>query len=68
MIVDLLAEDDMDFGVMPFDGLQRNQKLVVLHGSARGLLHPTEPTPKLTAYIESLVCRWQLAGTAERSG
>jgi hypothetical protein len=29
MIVDLLADGDMDFGVMPFDELQRNQKLVV---------------------------------------
>lgn len=55
MIVDLLAGGDMEFGVTPFDELQRNQKLVVLYSSARGLLHPSEPTPKLTAYIESAV-------------
>jgi hypothetical protein len=55
MVVDLLSEGDMDFGVMPFDELQRNQKLVVLYKSARGLLHPKEPVPQLTAYIESAV-------------
>jgi hypothetical protein len=53
MVVDLLAESDMDLGVMPFDELQRNQKLVVLYKSARGLLRPNEPAPKLTAIIES---------------
>ena len=55
MIVDLLADGDAGFGVEPFDELQRNQKLVVLYASARGLLHPDEPTPKLTAYVESAV-------------
>lgn len=55
MIADLLAEGDMEFGVIPFDELQPNQKLVVLYESARALLHPHEPTPKLTAYIESAV-------------
>jgi len=54
-IIDLLATDDMEFGVAPFDELQRNQKLVVLYISARGLLRPGEPPPKLTAFIESAV-------------
>ena len=55
MIIDLLAAGDMEFGVAPFDQLQRNQKLVVLYNSARGLLRASEPTPKLTAFIESAV-------------
>ena len=55
MIVDLLALGDSEFGVIPFDNLQWNQKLVVLYSSARALLRPTEPTPKLTAIIESAV-------------
>ncbi len=55
MIVDLLADGDLDCGTTPFDELQRPQKLVVLYNSARGLLHPSEPTPKLTAFIESAV-------------
>lgn len=38
MIVDLLAQGDADFGVIPFDNLQWNQKLVVLYNSARALL------------------------------
>ena len=55
MIVDLLADEDMDFGVAPFDELQRNQKLAVLYMAARGLLQPGEPMPKLTAFVESAV-------------
>jgi hypothetical protein len=55
MIVDLLADGDLDLGTTPFDELQRSQKLVVLYNSARGLLDPSEPTPKLTAFIESAV-------------
>jgi len=55
MIVDLLADGDLDFGTAPFDVLQRPQKLVVLYNSARGLLHPSESTPKLTAFSESAV-------------
>jgi hypothetical protein len=55
VIVDLLALGDADFGVVPFDNLQLNQKLVVLYHSARALLRPTEPTPRLTANIESAV-------------
>ena len=55
MMVDLLAEDDMAFGVSPFDDLQRNQKLVVLYHAARDLLHPNEPPPRLTACLESAV-------------
>jgi hypothetical protein len=38
MIVDLLTDEDLVFGVAPFDELQRNQKLVVLYMAARGLL------------------------------
>ena len=55
MIVDLLTDDDMEFGVTPFDELQRNQKLVVLYNAARGLLRPNAPITKLTAFIESAV-------------
>lgn len=55
MIVDILADGDTEFGVLPFDDLQRNQKLVVLYNSARGLLHPSEPVPNLTAVVESAV-------------
>ena len=55
MVVDLLAESDMEFGVSAFDELQRNQKLFVLYKSARGLLRPNEPAPTLTAFIESAV-------------
>ena len=33
MVVDLLAEGDMEFGVIPFDELQRNQKLLALYKS-----------------------------------
>lgn len=54
-IVDLLADGDVEFGVAPFDELQRNQKLVTLYHSARALLHPNEPTPKLTAVGESAI-------------
>jgi len=55
MVVDLLADCDVEFGVIPFDELQRTQKLFVLYRSARGLLRPNEPAPKLTAFIESSV-------------
>ncbi len=54
-VVDLLADGDMEFGVTAFDELQRNQKVVALYCSARALLRPDEPAPKLTAYIESAV-------------
>ena len=54
-IVDLIADEDMEFGVAPFDELQRNQKLAVLHLAACGLLQPDAPKPKLTAYVESAV-------------
>lgn len=55
MIVDIFADGDTEFGIAPFDELQRNQKLVALYSSARGLLHPNEPTPKLTAFVEAAV-------------
>jgi hypothetical protein len=55
MIIDLLADDDAEFGIAAFDQLQRNQKLYALYKAARGLLHPDEPIPKLSAYVESSV-------------
>ena len=55
MIVDLLATGDMGFDIELFDQLQPNQKLFVLYNSARGLLRPSEPPPKLTAVIEAAV-------------
>lgn len=55
MVIDLLAESDMKFGVVPFDELQRNQKLIALYKSSRGLLRPNEPAPKLVAFIESAI-------------
>ena len=45
----------LPLGVASFDELQRNQKLLVLYNSARGLLHPDSPPPKLTAFIEAAV-------------
>ena len=51
----MLAEGDVAFGVPSFNQLQRNQKLVTLYRSARALLHPDEPVPKLTAALESAV-------------
>jgi len=55
MLVDMLAEGDLDFGVASFQQLQRNQKLVTLYRSARALLHPDEPVLELTAVVESAV-------------
>lgn len=46
VIVGLLSDGNMEFGVIPFDDLQRKQKLVVLCRAARGLLDPGEPAPK----------------------
>mgnify|MGYP001826540529 CR=1 FL=1 len=54
-IIDLLADDDVEFGIAAFDQLQRNQKLYALYKVARGLLHPDEPAPKLSAFVESSV-------------
>ena len=55
MMVDMLADGDVEFGVPSFDQLQRNQKLVALYRSARALLRPNEPVLKLTAVVESAV-------------
>ena len=57
-LVDLLAtdaDDDIILNVISFDELQPNQRLLVLYRSARGLLRPDEPPPKLTAFIDSAV-------------
>jgi hypothetical protein len=54
-IVDLLAHQDVEFGVTAFDELQRSQKLVALYKSSCALLQPNEPKLKLTAYVESAV-------------
>ena len=54
-IIDLLADDDAEFGIAAFDQLQHNQKLYALYKAARGLLHPDEPAPKLSAFVESSV-------------
>jgi hypothetical protein len=55
MIVDMLADDDTDFGLEAFDTLQRNQKLAALYLAARGLLLPQQSPPKLTAFLEAAV-------------
>jgi hypothetical protein len=55
MIVDMLSQDDMDFGIEVFDQLQRNQKLAILYRAARALLHPDESVIKLTAFVEAAV-------------
>jgi hypothetical protein len=55
MMVDLLSEGDTDFGVQPFDELQRGQKLFALYRAGRGLLAPDEPAPELTAFLEATV-------------
>jgi hypothetical protein len=55
MIVDMLDDDDVDFGFEAFDNLRRNQKLAALYIAARGLLRPDEPPPKLTAFLEATV-------------
>ena len=57
MIVDLLVDSDGEasFGVSTFDELQLGQKFFILYRSARGLLHPDEPVPKLTSAVEAAV-------------
>ena len=55
MMVDYLSDDDCEFGVPLFDELQRGQKLFALYHAARALLHPDEPPPELTAFIEATV-------------
>ena len=54
-MVDHLAIDDYEFGVQVFDELQRGQKLFPLYRAGRGLLHPDEPPPELTAFLEGAV-------------
>ena len=54
LIDDVNMEDEpLDSG--SFDGLQRNQKIFVLHAVGRALLCEDEPAPKLTAPIEAAV-------------
>lgn len=52
MMVDELSVDDAEFGVEAFDELQRGQKLFVLYRAGRALLHPDEPKPQLTGFLE----------------
>jgi hypothetical protein len=55
MMVDLLGDDDCDFGVRLFDELQRGQKLYSLYRVARALLRPDEPAPQHTAFAEASI-------------
>ncbi len=57
MLVDLLADSDGEasFGVSTFDELQLGQKVFIIYRSARGLLRPDEPVPKLTSSVEAAV-------------
>jgi hypothetical protein len=55
MMVDRLSVGDYEFGVQVFDDLQRGQKLFALYRAARGLVHPDEPPPELTAFLEGAV-------------
>ena len=52
MMADELCMGDAQFGVEAFDELQRGQKLFVLYRAGRALLHPEEPKPELTAFLE----------------
>ena len=54
-LVDQFSDADSEFGIPPFDELQRNQKIAALHMVARGLLCPDQPPPPLTAVLEATV-------------
>jgi hypothetical protein len=54
-LIDQFSDADMEFGIPPFDELQRNQKIAALHLVARGLLCPDQPPPPLTAVLEATV-------------
>lgn len=54
-LVDQFVDADPEFGIAPFDELQRNQKIAALHMVARGLLCPDQPPPPLTAVLEATV-------------
>ncbi|HUG66249.1 MAG TPA: hypothetical protein VMM76_00775 [Pirellulaceae bacterium] len=45
MMVDLLSDDDFEFGIGVFDRLQRNQKIATLHSVTRALFFEDEPAP-----------------------
>ena len=55
IMVDLLTDEDVEFGVLALDRLQRGQKLVVLEQVAAALLSEATPMPKLSAVIEAAV-------------
>ena len=52
---DQFSELELEFGIPPFDELQRNQKIAALHIVARGLLCPDQPPPPLTAVLDATV-------------
>ena len=51
----MFSDADLEFGIPPFDELQRNQKIAALHLVARGLLCPDQPPPPLTAVLDATV-------------
>ncbi|MFV1968255.1 MAG: hypothetical protein ACC628_22760 [Pirellulaceae bacterium] len=55
MIVDDMTVVDLPEDIGAFDGLQRNQKVFVLHTVAKALLCQDEVPPQLTASIEAAV-------------
>jgi hypothetical protein len=63
MLFDDVSMEDEPPDSGPYYGLQRNQKIFVLHTVARALLFESEPTPQLTAAIEAAV-----AAVFERAG
>ena len=57
-VVDMVRDDNesvWQFGALPFDNLQPNQKLAVLAQVGMALLRENEPMPKLTAILEAAV-------------
>jgi hypothetical protein len=55
VVVDLLTDSDCDFGIGPFDDLQRNQKIAALHSAGHALLRAEVSVLPLTAFIEAAV-------------
>ena len=49
MLVDDVSMEDEPLDSGPYYGLQRNQKIFVLHTVARAVLWPDEAAPRLTA-------------------
>lgn len=55
MLIDDASMEDEPLDSGPYYGLQRNQKIFVLHTVARALLFEDEPAPELTASVEAAV-------------